>query len=510
MLTWLEVHVDDVLLGRDAARWAETALLLHEAAAAAESAGGRLSFRVRAPFARGDRSGFLLSLVARGHEVGAHAHARDLPAAVSALRGAGIHPTVMAPGFVQAGPRGAPALAWLARALGAEGLTDRLESARPAYAGWLPRRHAAGPWMLDVSVSPFAWGVVRERGGRLVPAAGDLDWEALDRCAGVQAGWRPPEGASPFFGATFHEHDLCAPGALRAAPGAIEGLTRWVERWRPGPSALAAAGAPPHAERPAAAGAVGWVQARAEQLRSRAALGGPVAAGPQHEGLPPLHVVRGDAARIAVVGVHAGSGGLRERLAFLGLPDDGFAPLADLWLYARQPAGWPAPGNPAHADDARAVLAAAARERPVVMLSWSGGCVAAARGLLALAASEPALAARVFAFVDVEGPVDRMSLVKPAARAEWESLDPHDDAAWAGRELIELFSALAALPSPPRYVRWQGCPDHVHGGTLTHAARAVAAARSAGLRAEEVQVPVPLARAPAVWKESLRALAASV
>ncbi len=506
MHVWLEMHVDDVLLGRDPARWAETASLLDEAATRAETSGGRLSFRIRAPFARGDTSGFLRALVARGHEVGAHAHARDLPAAVAALRAAGVRPAVMAPGFVQSGARGAPALAALARALGAEGLTDRVESERPAYAGWLPRRHPAGPWMLDVSVSPFVWGVVRERGGRIVPAGGDLDWGALDRCARVQAGWPPPEGRTPFFGATFHEHDLCAPGALRGSPGALEGLSRWVERWRPAPSALAAAGAPERADRPAPHGARGWLAARAEAARRRARFGGQLAAGPPVEALPPHAVVRSAAARIAVVGVHAGSGGLRERLAFLGLPDAAFAPFADVWLYARQPAGWAAPGNPAHAEEARLVFAAAAAERPVVMLSWSGGCVAAARGLLALARSNPELAARVVAFVDVEGPVDRMSLVKPRSHAEWRGLPVHDDEAWVGRELVALLPALAALPSPPRYVRWQGRPDHVHGENLLHAQRAMEAAEAAGLCAERVDAPRALAGAGEVWVEAMRQL----
>lgn len=509
MKVWLEMHVDDVLLVRDPARWAETASLLDAAATRAETSGGRLSLRIRAPFAKGDRGGFLAGLVARGHEVGAHAHARDLLPAVVALRAAGVAPKVMAPGFVQSGVAAAPALAAFASALGAEGLTDRLEATRPAYAGWLPRRLPSGPWMLDVSVSPLAWGVVRELGGRLVPAGGELDWGALDRCARVQAGWRPPEGRVPFFGATFHEHDLCAPGTLGAVPAALDGLARWCERWRPEPSAQAAVGAPAQADRPSPVGARGWCHSRAVALRRRVRLGGPVEAAAPLPGLPPHRVIRAPAARCAVVGVHAGSGGLRERLAFLGLPDDALASCANLWLYARQPAGWPAPGNPAHAEEARLVMEAAAAEGPVILLSWSGGCVAAARGLLALAETSPDLAARVVAFVDVEGPVDRMSLVKPNAVAEWRALDPHDDEAWRGRELIHLFPALAALPSPPRYLRFQGRPDHVHGENLLHAQRAVEAARAAGLRAERVDAPVPLDEAPSRWLDVLRVLVAS-
>jgi hypothetical protein len=504
MRTWLEVHVDDVLLSKDPARWEESAALLRRLADIAAAEGGRLSFRVRAPFARGDRTGFLRGLADEGHEVGAHAHGRDLPAAVRALRQAGVSPTVMAPGFVQVGPRAAPALARLARLLGAEGLTDRLEEGRPAYAGWLPRRLPGGAWMLDVSVSPLAWGVVRLQRGRPVPAGGDLDWGALDRAAAVQAGWRPPGGRDAFFGATFHEHDVCAPGALGPAQAALDGLARWVSRWRPDVSAAAAVGVPPRPDRAAPRGTSGWLAAAGEGARRRAAFGGPLSPGPRREGLPPVHVVRAAAARVAVVGVHAGAGGLRERLGFLGLPDDAAGPAADLWLYARQPAGWPAPGNPAHADEARAVLAAAAAEHPVVLLSWSGGCVAAARGLLALSESTPALAARVRVFVDVEGPVDRLSLVKPGAESEWRGLAPHDDVAWAGRELIALFPRLAALERPPRYERWQGRPDHVHGDSVLHAERAVEEAGRAGLDTHLEQSARPLARDAARW---LRALA---
>ena len=89
MRVWLELHVDDVLLAKHPGRWPEAAACVHSACRAAESEGAALSVRVRSAFAEGDRAGFLRSLVGRGHEVGAHAHDRDLERSVAALARAG-------------------------------------------------------------------------------------------------------------------------------------------------------------------------------------------------------------------------------------------------------------------------------------------------------------------------------------------------------------------------------------------------------------------------------------
>ncbi|GDX82036.1 hypothetical protein LBMAG42_38470 [Deltaproteobacteria bacterium] len=506
MNTWLELHVDDEVLTRDPGAWPEAAALLDGVATAAESAGGRLSFRIRTKFAAADRFGFLLSLQRRGHEVGAHAHGRDLASAVAALRATGILPTVMAPGLVQVGAAGETKLLDLARSLGALGITDRLEARRWTYQGWLPRRHPNGLWMLDVSVSPFDWGVLRRAGGGAPRAAfGSLDWAALDRCASVQASQAVPAGWAPFFGATFHEHDLCAERQLTPADPTFDGLRRWVERWTPRPSAEAAAGrtldGAGQVERTAA-----WaggrnalplaLRSRISRVRARNEI-------PSND-LPPHRVVRAPRPRVSIVAVHAGDGGLVERLRFLGLADNAGAPDANLWLYARREAGWAAPGNPSHVADARQVLDAALGEGlPVVLLSWSGGGVSAARALIDLGRDAPALSARVCAWIDVEGPCDRHSLQKPGAEAEWAALSPHDDTVWRGRELVSLFPALARLPSPPAYHRWQGSPDHVHQGCVLHAERALAAARSAGLRTTLTQVAGPLREHGSVWRHAL-------
>lgn len=503
MNVWLELHVDDELLVRHPDAWPEAAALVDQVSRAAEGEGGRLSVRFRAPFVRGDREGFVRALAARGHEVGAHAHARDLDAVAQAFAAAGLPLGVTAPGLVQARRGQEERLLARAAALGAAGFTDRVEARRWTYQGWLPRRSAAGPWLLDVSVSPWSWGVVRRGPGGPVSAQGALDWPALDRMAAVQAGWAPPPGCVPFFGATFHEHDLCPANRFVPAAGALDGLRRWVARWRPRPSAEAAVGASLDA------GGFGAPDGSAVRRALR-----PVAAaarrawGTESAGPLPPHVRIGPRdADLLVVAVHAGEGGLVERLRFLGLPDGGFGPTVAVWLYARREAGWPAPGNPAHIDDARAVLRAALAEgRPTVVLGYSGGVVAAAAALLAEAA-DPRTARQVRALVDVEAPVDRHSLQKPGAEAEWAAMSVYDEEPWAGRELVALLPALASRLPALRYRRWQAEVDHVHGGCTLHAARALDAARRAGLDAAEVRVRGRLRDGATVWSAALFAAA---
>ncbi len=503
MNVFLELHVDDVLLVRHPDAWPEAAALVDTLARAAEAEGGRLSVRLRAPFLRGDRFGFVRALQARGHEVGAHAHARDLDDVAEAFAAARLPLGVCAPGLVQAAPSRQERLLARAAALGAIGFTDRVEARRWTYQGWLPRRSAAGPWMLDISVSPWAWGVVRGGPDGPTPAGGELDWAALDTMAATQAGWRPPPGAAPYFGATFHEHDVCRPGRFTPEVAALDGLRRWVARWRPAPSAAAAVGTS------LAAGA--WEPDRTGKVRNRArpwaAALRQALAPPTAPELPPHRRIGPHPARRAVVAVHAGEGGLIERLRFLGLPDHAAGADVALWLYARRPAGWAAPGNPAHVDDAVQVLRAALAEGvDTALLGYSGGVVTAARALLRLAEADPALAARVHTLVDVEAPVDRHSLQKAGADAEWRDRSIFDDARWEGRELVELLPRLAARVPALRYRRWQAEVDHVHGRCDLHAARALDAARRAGLDTGEVRVSGRLPDGAARWAAALRDL----
>ncbi|MBM4389814.1 MAG: hypothetical protein FJ090_01720 [Deltaproteobacteria bacterium] len=186
--------------------------------------------------------------------------------------------------------------------------------------------------------------------------------------------------------------------------------------------------------------------------------------------------------RAAIVVVHAGASGLVERLRFLALPDNAF-PRDALFIYEREPGTWKAPGNPVHVADARrAIERGLAEGVPTVVMSWSGGCVAAARAITETGAERIAL------FVDVEGPVDRFSLVPPGRdMPEWRDLSPFDEAPWAGRELLHL------LPPCP-YLRVQGRPDHVHGDCLVHADRIMQVATARCGWSRRLDVPGPLSR----------------
>ncbi len=464
MRTFLEVHVDDVVLWKHPVRWHEAAALVDKLASTAEEVGAALSFRVRGPFAEGDRFNFLRWLVQRGHEVGAHAHGRDLDRAVRALRAAGVEPVVMAPGLVQVGDRGRRALLLRAQRLGARVITDRLESRHFTYQGWLPWAPMPGLAMLDVSVSPFEWGVLSRQHGGVRASFGALDFDRLGEMAQKAGRWSPPRGQEPFFGATFHEHDACPEGSFTPVPRVLDGLARWCARWRPVASATCADGAvtipmaPSSSARAAAVGAPG--NTRPQQVGSprltRESLS--IAVGQRTVSALRIAPLR---PRAAIVVVHAGGSGLVERLGFLGLPDDAFAQDA-LYLYQRTPGAWRAPGNPVHVADARAVMKHALAEGlPTVVISWSGGNVPAARAIRDLSQPGHAFAA----MVDVEGPVDRFSLVPPGRDLpEWAGLSPFDDAPWAQRELIHL------LPPCP-YIRVQGQPDHVHGHHALHADR---------------------------------------
>lgn len=441
---WLEVHVDDVLLAKDPARWPEAAKLVDTIARAAEAEGGRLSFRVRARFAEGDRGQFLVDLVNRGHEVGAHAHGKDLAAGVAALRRAGITPTVFAPGFVQVGLRGWRRLAEQARALGCTRLTDRVEAKLWTYQGWLGWSPIPGVTATDVSVSPLDWGVVVKDGRRYGP--GRPDWAKLAAMARVQTAWEAPPHASPFFGATVHEHDLAEPGTLR--PVNLDGLRRYVAEFQPirsgdVPVELDPVDVPRRSIRDA-------VRFRLRTHRRTT----------ERVGSIEIRRVGPPTPRGAIVVVHGGGPGTTQALAPFGLDDDALDGIA-VWTFDRS-AGERTPGNPVHIAEARAVFDRAAAEGvPTGFLTWSAGVIPALRS-----------GAPAAFLVDAEGPADRFSLVPPGQPGhELATARVFDEAPWAGREAVELIRGWRAP-----YTRLQGTHDHQHGAMVLHARRMVAAA----------------------------------
>jgi hypothetical protein len=430
---WLELHVDDLVLGRRASAWPDAAALVDRIARVVEGEGGALSIRIRTQFAKGDREGLLRGLVARGHEVGAHAHGRRLGEAVGALVTAGIRPTVMAPGLVQAGDMGRRRLLAEAYQLGARVVTDRLERRYFAYQGWLAWRPLPELVSMDVSVGPWHWGVLDARG-----RPGRPDWTRLAELREAACTRAAPEGSSPFFGATFHEHDVVEPGTW--VPRGLDGLARYAAARPPVASgAVAGDGAaeqwPPRHR---------WRFAGRPARANREVVAGARTVACRRVGPP--------RPRGALVVVHGGGPGIAQGLRPFGL-DEGAWPELAVWTFDRSDS-WRAPGNPVHVADTRAVVRAAAAEGvPVGLLTWSAGLIPA------LLAREPA------AFlVDVEGPVDRWSLVAPGTEEEWGEVE--DPAGWADREAVAL---LPGWKAP--YVRVQGTEDHQHGGMVWHARR---------------------------------------
>lgn len=482
---WIEVHVDDVALDaapfwRAGARWAESAAALDALARRAEATGGRLSFRVREGFAARDGGGFLRGLVARGHEVGWHAHGKRLRAARDAVVKAGGTATVAAPGLVQVGVKGRRALLDEAKGLGARVVTDRVEERLFAYQGWLAWEPIPGVVSLDVSVSPFDWGVLERRGRKVGP--GRLDGEALWARIAAASKRAPPPGARAFFGATFHEHDVLGLDGLRA----LDALSRVFERLGPRlrTSGAVAAGFRADAPGPARAGRLDRLLGAAHRLglRYEQRLGpAPETRTVQVGGrsvtarrVGPSHP------RAVLVLVHGGGSGVDQGLTPFGFAEAALAEAGlAAWSFARTEGARP-PGDAGTVAETRAVLAAALAEGlPVGLLTWSAGVVPALRAALELA--DP----RIVLLADAEGPADRFSLVPPGQPDhELARLDPWDDRVWAGREAAEMIGRF-----PGRYLRLQADEDHVHGRMAWHARRMVAAARDGHLNGDGTLLP---------------------
>jgi len=486
---WLEVHVDGVAIERALpwrrkAAWEATATALDDLARRAERHGARLSFRVReAPAKRDD--GLFRRLVARGHEVGWHAHGDRLAQARDAVVAAGGTAEVATPGMVQA--RDWRRVAAEAQALGATLLTDRVEAPIVQYQGIYAWEPLPGLLSMDVSVSPFAWGVLRRDGRRVVP--GRLDIAALMRLVEARDHIETPRGALGFFGATFHDHDIADVGT-RAA------LERFFQRYgaRIVPSNVAAregrvrgAGGRAPPQRPPRfarlrRGPSGLFR-RVHQLRLRVERRGPQlderVVSVDGRASSARRVGPGAASAVLVL-VHGGGSGVDQGLAPFGLSEAALAEVGlAAWTFARSEGARP-PGSPETVAETRAVLALALAEGPpVVLLTWSAGLVPALRAAVAL--GDP----RIVALVDGEGPADRWSLVPPGvADHPLAALDPWDDAPWEGAEAIAHIAAFTG-----RYLRVQAEDDHVHGPHAWHAARLVGLARDGRLNADGRPLP---------------------
>lgn len=497
-----ELHVDDLALDAGIP-WREAARLIEALAELADGASARLSFRIRRRFAEGchiQGGGELLRrLEARGHEVGTHAHGRGLTRAKQAVDACGVANRGATPGMVQAGGREGRLWREVDK-LGFAWVTDHPARAHWTYGGLIPWRPGPGfrpdqaplgPVMIETSADPFAWGLLRREGGRVLHQHG-RDVAHFERLEGLLATHhRPlPRGAEPYFAFAVHEHNLCPEGSTRPLQASLDALEAFLKSHRVVPAGEIAASLVPPVLADAqpsqrALRLARRVRVASQPLRRRIA-GRPHQAGPfvvqagprtlQATWLGPAHP------RGLLLLSHAGlQGGTRVGLRPFGV-DPASLHTRGLAVVAYDRSGTGAsrggihltPGEGVHVLDFRAVLRAVrARLEPAVpvgVLSFSSGIL------------PPLRSRETFAFLlDGEAPADRWSL-RPPHGAEAPNdptlaqLPTDRDEPWKGREPVRLIEGLSCP-----YHRFQAEYDHVHGRMALHAELMLEAARRAGL-----------------------------
>ncbi len=518
MFLFHEIHCDDFQLEvrRDRETYQASRTLLEALVGVAEARGLRLALRFRHPFAEAARAfegadNPLRRWEERGHEIGTHAHRRRIRQTRDAIDACGVRQNhCVVPGLIQSRR---PVAAWTLRScrdLGFRYVTDQVQFGAFAYAGltpWRPAPDLRGPGQgafvfADVSVNPFAWGMLEHtpQGVRQVYGLRDVHFDALLGLLDQHlAGPRPHPVC--YFGYPFHEHqhqraedDLrpdeesllawdrflglalerpVTPALPRTIvetweqqegtlpPTETSPMTRLVRAMDPrdlrqdGPSWLMEHWDP-----------VSWAHRQVQRLRPTPAVpispwltegeertvhieGRTLRAWRWGPGRPRAAIV------VSVSGVH---GGRRTGLTPMGLDPRQLGDDVAVWLWDRSPPH--APGASHHGTEAAAVFAMAAAEGvPTGWLTWSAGVLPP---LLALDRTDPAF------LVDVEAPADRRSLLRP------QDLAPDT----AERTLHETLGGETALPEPRRLIRALACPyhrvqadpDHVHGSNLLHAA----------------------------------------
>lgn len=482
-------------------------LLLTDVATLAEREGARISFRFRhraaLAFSKYGKYNLLYRLEYRGHEVGTHAHGQRLRQARDAVSACGVRNKAIAPGFVQARDPADRLRLWRELVeLGFFCVTDVLPPGTSTLSGicpWRPDRSLSplgfpgNTVFFEVSAEPFEWGLLRREIQGIVhrcPLQG-VDFERLEALRLRHAALRLPAQARPCFLFTLHEHNLCAPGSLRAERSAMEALARFLGGCEGGVhrstdlagSLPSPAPLPPEPLRHRLRRLIG--RPGRLRLRFKSSTAGRAETLTLDPGDPPIHAVYygPDLPRGALLLSHSGArGGSSVLLEPFGLlPQDlerhGIALVAwDRRGTGKSPAPGVdlRPGNPLHAQDCARVFdtlrARLPLRTPIGGISWSAGVL-------------PLLnSARPLAFLmDGEAPADRLSLLPPQGAATRR--DPTLEAAprehepfWRGREPAEL---LGALSCP--YHRLQGAPDHAHGYFDLHAHRMVEAASEASL-----------------------------
>lgn len=512
MFLFHEIHCDDFLLEvrRDRATYDGARALMSRLVETAEARDQRLALRFRHPFAEAalafdGADNPLRRWEERGHEIGTHAHRRRIQRTRRAIDACGVRDnTAVVPGLIQARRRLAAWTLGSCRGQGFRHVTDQIQFGAFPYAGltpWRPAPDLRGPGdgdlvFVDVSVNPFAWGMLADGPDGVVQVHGlrDAHFDALLGLLDQHlAGPRPHPIC--YFGYPFHEHqhargpDTLAPD--EASLGAWDRFLGLALDRRVTPALpreirdawLAVEGASgagtPHTSRaplePTRDGA-SWLLERwdplhwaAAPLRRRRPTPQPPPAPWLAEGQERTLAVGARTVQAwrwgpatprasVVVSVSGTAGGRRTGLGLVGLDPRQLGEDLAIWLWDRTAPF--TPGSTHHGDEAAAVFQAAASEgAPTGWLTWSAGVLPP---LMALDRTAPAF------FVDVEAPADRRSLRRP------KDLDPATAERGWNRGLgdddgpPEPWRLLTALPCA--YHRVQADPDHVHGH-MTHHAR---------------------------------------
>lgn len=556
MYVFHELHVDDLALEAqpDQATWRAEAALVERVVQTFERRGQRVALRIRHPFAEAalrweGADNPLARWEERGHEVGAHNHRRHLARAARAIAACGVRDNRgVVPGLIQSTRRRAAATAAATRHLGFRYCTDQVQHPAFPYVGLTPWRAAvdlsgpgSGPLvMIDVSVNPFDWGILRgEEGAETVQVHG-IGADAFGRLGALLDLWLDLPRPHPVchFGAPFHEHNLqrgpADPTPVEASFEALDGwlaaladrpvtpalprdvYAAWVAlegevddpipRWLPALRAI-----DPHDLRH---DGPSWLRERLAPLgRGAAALGGAAKAARATVARPlraawgrvqalegetcqvpvgprRLRAVRfgpDDAQVVLIVALAGRLGGAALLLSPFGLlaPDLVSASQGGtaLWCFDRSgtgasaAAGGLAPGGSHHRDDAAAVWAFAERSaRERVGGAVRVGWLCYSAGVIA---PLQALAETDPAFlIDAEGPADRLSLRPTRDAVDWGEHNHNRGLDAPGLAEREPYRLVAGLGGA--YHRLQAAVDHQHGRCVLHAGLMLDAAVARG------------------------------
>jgi hypothetical protein len=512
-----EIHCDDFLLEvrRDRATYLAAKTLMSQLIETAEARNQRLALRFRHPFAEAARAfdgldNPLRAWELRGHEIGTHAHRRRIRRTRDAIDACGVQRNhCVVPGLIQIRRHFAAWTLGSCRNLGFSYVTDQIQFGAFAYAGltpWRPSPDLRGPGhgpfiFADVSVNPFAWGMLEQTvdGVRQIHGLRDRHFDRLLALLDQHLSGPRPHRVC-YFGYPFHEHQHCrsfedltpdeeslaawdrflgqaleravtpalpreivadwAAGEPSAPPGGSgrggriaqaldrrdlrrDGPSRLLEKWDP----------------------VSWTGGWIRGIRNKPGIEKApwLGQGVHHDVAVGERSIRAwrwgpeNPRAAVVVSVSGEQGGCQAGLSRMGLDPRQLGDDLAIWLWDRSAPF--DPGSSHHGDDACAVFELASREGvPTGWLTWSAGILPA---LMCLDRTCPAF------FVDVEAPADRRSLRRP------QDLDP----ATAERTLHNDLAADDAPPEPFRlipelpcaYDRVQADPDHVHGHNLLHA-----------------------------------------